>query len=471
MRRMLILAVALCAASLTAPIARADSSFKLDDLRVTTYNTMLPADGMLDEDAIGYKQRGERAFAISEDPYLRGSDIVVLEELYDDVAQGMLTANLTGALPHATPEVGLSKDGWKATTGDTKRFDDKSLKGGGVKIFSRYPIAEMSQHIFKESCGVNDKTRQGFAYARVEPVPGTFVHVIGTQVQSYDRKGCPYGGRFEEGAEVRTGQYEEIRAFMDGLPEDEPVIVAGDLVADLRQEEYMYMVQTLNVVEPARPGPAQYSTNSVTSLDFKVQAMRDYVLFAADHPTPDQPINRVQPIHTDGIVFDDYDNALNSIDLSSRNAVTNWDGCADRTAKCTRYKVVIDEVYVDDDEDWWPKGAGDMYGSVLIDGLPVWYHTQADYESVDSGGHLTLVPVEARPNLSPSGKVPVDVAIWDDDAIGFGFSWGFKGDDEVGVGHAEWKPADGTGTHKAEFNDGNVIVTYTVSEVTDPDKT
>ncbi|MFI6324457.1 endonuclease/exonuclease/phosphatase family protein [Nonomuraea sp. NPDC050556] len=453
----IIILTALLGGSLISP----PDTFDLNDLRVTTYNTMLPADDLVAEEALSLTKRDERAEQIARNPYLLGSDILVLEELYDTKSQKTITDGLKGTFPHSTPEVGAKK-GWKATTGN----QDDRPHGGGVKIFSRYPIKEMSQHLFKESCGVNDKTRQGFAYAKVEPVPGTFVNVIGVQVQSYDRKGCPYGGRFEEGAEIRTGQYEEIRSFVDGLPEDEPVVIAGDLVADLRQEEYMYMVDSLNVAEPERPGPAQYSTSPVATLDWKAQALRDYVFFAADHPTPDRMINRVQPIHGDGIVIDDYDNARNTIDLSYRHAITNWDGCADRAAKCTRYKVTVDGVHIDDDEDWWPKGAGEMYGSVLIDGLPVWYHTQDDYESVDSGDNLaTLVPVEARPNLGPDGKVPVDVAVWDDDSIGFGISFGLKGDDEVGLGHAQWTPEDGPGQHKAEFNDGNVVVTYTVTEM------
>lgn len=467
----MVLAICLAATGLTAPAAGAEAGFDLGDLRVTTYNTMLPADGMAEEGALGLAKRSERAELIAKNPYLRGSDILVLEELYDDHGQNTIVDGLKDTFPHRTPEVGGStEEGWKATTGDTKRFDDTSLEGGGVKIFSRYPIREMNQHVFAESCGVNDKTRQGFAHAKIEPAPGTFVHVIGVQVQAYDRKGCTYGGRFEEGAEIRTGQYEEIRSFVDGLPEDEAVIIAGDLVADLHQEESMYMVESLNVVEPERPGPTQYSTNPAATLDWKSQSMRDYVLFAADHPAPDRQINRVQPIHGDEVVIDDYDNARNTRDLSYRHAVTNWDGCADRTATCTRYKVTIDSVYVDDDQDWWPKGAGEMYGSVLIDGLAAWFRTQDDYQSVDSGETLKeLVPVEARPNLSPSGSVPVDVAIWDDDAIGLGISFGLKGDDEVGLGRAEWTPADGTGQHEAGFNDGNVIVTYTVIELDDSD--
>ena len=59
-----------------------------------------------------------RANNIMNSDYIKGHDVVVLNETFDNKARGTLLNGLKNQYPYQTPVVGGSKDGWRWTKGN-----------------------------------------------------------------------------------------------------------------------------------------------------------------------------------------------------------------------------------------------------------------------------------------------------------------------------------------------------------------
>ncbi|MEV7676607.1 sphingomyelin phosphodiesterase [Streptomyces sp. NPDC088752] len=276
----LLTAAVLAAAPSTASASSngGDTAHALPSLRVLTTNTMLLPSFITD----GWAQ-DVRGGLIGSAPYLAGHDVIVFQELFDNSASDILMKRLQG-YPHRTPVVGRSKSGWNETRGD---YSALAPEDGGVAITSRWPITRKIQYIFNDACGTDGLSQKGFAYARLD-VGGHPVHVLGTHLQADDSL-CGSG----EAAQVRTAQLQEIRDFVDGLtvPEDEPVIFAGDLNVDRDSPEYAGMIATLDAATPAYDGHP-YTTDPVTNALTRkrypdsTRQWLDYVLYDSRHARP-----------------------------------------------------------------------------------------------------------------------------------------------------------------------------------------
>nr|BFF00764.1 sphingomyelinase C [Streptoalloteichus tenebrarius] len=276
-------------ATLTAVPASAAPAGPAPAPRVATYNVFLLSRGL-------YPNWGQeqRADLIAAQGVLRGQDVVVLQEAFDNDASARLLRGLAADYPHQTPVLGRSRAGWDGTTG---RYSDLTPEDGGVSVISRWPITERRQHVFAEGCGADALAQKGFVYARLASPAGP-VHVVGTHLQAED-------GACGDAAAVRAGQVREIRRFLDDrrVPADEPVLVAGDLNVVAGTAELDRTLAALDARRPSFTGhPFSWDprTNSVTAAQYPGQEPQrlDYVLPLNGHPAPATWTNEATAIHS-----------------------------------------------------------------------------------------------------------------------------------------------------------------------------
>lgn len=235
----------------------------------------------------GAPQREERARLLAKAEYLRGYDVLVLAELFDEKLAAPLLDSLAVDYPYRTAIVGsfLSREPdcasddatcWNDTVvreGDRRRLTaplSSLVANGGVAVLSRWPIVEKVQGIFIARCGEDALANKGFVYARLDR-SGESVHVVGVHTQAspeWDEVvaalsaagaplarflGVPACGGEDGSTAVRLAQLAQIRLFLKekGIPGDEPLLIAGDLNVDRgRDEEYRAMLAILDVDEP-----------------------------------------------------------------------------------------------------------------------------------------------------------------------------------------------------------------------------
>lgn len=235
-----VVGVALLAASgLALPgtaTAAPDGAVATPRVRVLTHNVqMLPP-------IIGGKANATRAELIAKADFVKGYDVVVFDEAFDNSPSETLKSRLAPQYPHQTPVLGRSRSGWDETLG---AYSWLTPEDGGVTILSKWPIAHRIQYVYSGGCGADALSNKGFVYVQLD-VDGTPVHVVGTHVQAEDPL-C-----FGRGAAVRAEQFATIDEFPDGLaiPSDEQVIVTGDLNVDRASPEYADLLAATDTVAP-----------------------------------------------------------------------------------------------------------------------------------------------------------------------------------------------------------------------------
>ncbi|NEA37352.1 sphingomyelin phosphodiesterase [Streptomyces sp. SID13031] len=258
-----------------------------------TYNLMLLPSGLTDWEP------DLRARLVGDSAVLRGSDVLVLTELFDNSAtDDYLFPRLAPHHPYRTPVVGRSTSGWNRTTGG---YIGTPFEDGGVAIASKWPIRHRAQHIFTDGCGADWWSSKGFAYVILD-VAGTRVHLIGTHLQANDSS-CDPG----EPASVRARQLATINSYLRALtiPAAEPVLIAGDLNIRYGSSEYSRMLSLLSADGPTRLLGQQASYDPATN---SIAAYRspggspsrlDYVLPRRGHRTPTFGwSNTITPTHS-----------------------------------------------------------------------------------------------------------------------------------------------------------------------------
>lgn len=283
-------------------------------LRVLTHNVYLIP---------GAPSREERARLLAEAEYLRGYDVLVLAELFDEEAAAPLLSSLAADYPYRTPILGAF-DGhdpdcrgadpgcWNDTAvrgEDRKRLAvplSRVLLNGGVAVLSRWPIVEKVQGVFTARCGEDALANKGFVYVRLDR-DGESVHVVGVHTQAspeWDELvaavaqsaaaplarflGVPPCGGGDVAAAVRLAQLAQLRRYLDArdLPAGEPVVIAGDMNVDRgRAGEYRALLAVLGAEEPVYDAASHGSTWDPASNELATGdgAWLDYVLLLAGH--------------------------------------------------------------------------------------------------------------------------------------------------------------------------------------------
>ncbi|BDD07771.1 sphingomyelinase C 2 [Fulvitalea axinellae] len=245
-----------------------------EGISVLSHNLfLLPVDG--------YWNNYERVERMAEADYLKGYDVVVFQEVIHNGPVDRLLEKLKKEYPYQTPVMGRGKSGWDATLG---AYSSVTFEDGGVVILSKWPIEVKKQYVYKEAVEYDYMANKGFAYAQVNK-KGERYHIIGTHMQA------THTGGWEKYAPVRAAQLKEMRSFMDGLPKDEMVLMAGDFNVIRESAEYPAMLDILGAGDPQFVG----KEHSFDVIENQIIAKRydgttpeylDYVLYSKNHKVP-----------------------------------------------------------------------------------------------------------------------------------------------------------------------------------------
>jgi hypothetical protein len=124
---------------------------------------------------------------------LKGYDVLVLSEVFDVKMREALLVELLPEYPYVTEPLGA---------------DLVVTQHGGVLIASRWPIEEEQQLLFGKLCSGSDCAAQkGAIYARINK-NGERYNIFGSHLQAWPGPVT---------AQVRKGQLEMLKQFIDGL--------------------------------------------------------------------------------------------------------------------------------------------------------------------------------------------------------------------------------------------------------------
>ncbi|QUM89086.1 sphingomyelin phosphodiesterase [Moritella sp. 36] len=225
----------------------------------------------------------KRAELLTQSNIFDITDIVSFNEAFDNESSQIISDGLKERFPYYTPVLGRQINGWDNTDGN---WSPSTPEDGGVFMMSRYPIIYKAQHIFSNACGADGLSQKGFVYIKIKKDNKLF-HIIATHVQA-DDPGC------SNPASIRAQQFEEITQYIaqQNIPNNEMVIIAGDLNVVKNSTEFNSMLLALNSSEPDSFAGADYSWDpTVNALAYdsypnlKGQLL-DYILVEKNHQQP-----------------------------------------------------------------------------------------------------------------------------------------------------------------------------------------
>ncbi|KAG0359555.1 hypothetical protein BG005_000594 [Podila minutissima] len=269
-KSILVLVTAAAGASMMSPVAG-----EIVTLSVMTFNVFF-----LTEFVSNWGQR-LRAQRIADSNFIKGHDILVVEECFDNAPCKILRDGLLAEYPYQTPTVG-------ATSGGTMRWSSTSGSmgpgiNGGVVIFSKWPIKEQHQYIFKHYCGSDGLSNKGFAQVILD-YKGTNLHIYGTHMQS-DDIGCRWG----QAAQQRARNLEFWQMYIDDtmVPANELIILAGDFNIERNSAEFDSFLTNFGVDQPVsyfgHPHTLDSADNSIARAKKGPSEYLDYVLLDKKH--------------------------------------------------------------------------------------------------------------------------------------------------------------------------------------------
>jgi len=225
------------------------------------------------------------------------ADILILNEIMTHDAYKDIKS-LKDVYPYITEVVRCTKHGLHPLK---PHICDPFLLGSGVMALSKFPIIATHGLIYKDAtpgtddakhmkfCGCN----KGAIYVKVS-VNGLMVHVVGTHAQADFVK--------KDGGATRVLQMRELRNWISSfeIPKDEPIILAGDINADLGTKNQRAIFDKHFVFDfvPQGFGSFSASTNWLTRADAYAaktslyeELYLDYVASWANHLQPIEPAN------------------------------------------------------------------------------------------------------------------------------------------------------------------------------------
>jgi sphingomyelin phosphodiesterase len=213
---------------------------------------------------------------------VKGYDVIIFSEAWDNAVRAKLLRGLRPEYPHAT------------------RILDKSATfkpggNGGVIIVSRWPIEAQDQEGYNDvSTGTDSLAAKGVLYARISK-RGRRYHVFGSHTQADPTS---------KEAAVRVRQFQIMKRFIDSkrIPAQEAVIIGGDFNVDKLKypQQYQEMLRILDAVHPTPRGhPATFDPKVNKVADKGATEFLDYVLYSRAHLRPKTSYNEVRMIRAD----------------------------------------------------------------------------------------------------------------------------------------------------------------------------
>ncbi len=199
--------------------------------------------------------------------YLRGYDVLVLLEVFDQQIRSRLIEKLRHWYPYHTKELGGGS--WITAN-------------GGVLLLSRWPIRTQDSMLYKACVRTDCASRKGVVYAAIQKKNVPY-HIFATHTQAHSNL-------TSQG--VRTEQFLALNRFLESksIPSNEPVLIGGDLNVDKLHSpgEYRDMLSSLKVNSPhsflGLPWTFQPKVNQLAH-GSKPEFL-DYVLVSKKHLQP-----------------------------------------------------------------------------------------------------------------------------------------------------------------------------------------
>jgi sphingomyelin phosphodiesterase len=256
----------------------------LHQITLMSYNVMLlPSILVFERDQI------TRAHLLTKAKFLRTSDILCLQEVFQMKPSEILLDSLSKTYPYSTPVLGNEddKDEWNETWNDQIGSSSLKFVSGGVTILSKWPIIYAVQYFYKHSCSAHTFVRTGFVYAKISYSKyKSPIHVFGTHLQPNDHRGCYlYGENI-----IREKQMYELDHFIQSrnISHDELVFILGDFnINKYNVKQYERMLEILNVHEQylypsSIPCSWDSSFNAMTNSKHDSQLL-DYIFLHKEH--------------------------------------------------------------------------------------------------------------------------------------------------------------------------------------------
>jgi len=254
-------------------------------ITLMTYNVMLvPRLLVLERDQI------TRVHLLTKAKFLRTSDILCLQEVFQPKPSEILLDSLSETYPYSTPILGNQDDEhyWDETWNRNIGRSSLKILSGGLTILSKWPIVHAAQYFYRHSCSGHTFVRSGFIYTRIlygkNEIP---IHVIGTHLQPSDHGGCYLSSENE----IREKQMYEIIGFIDqrNISKNEFIFFMGDFNIDKYNiEQYETMIDILRVKQhdlyPSSISCSYDSSfNAMVTTNHQENQLLDYIFIHKDH--------------------------------------------------------------------------------------------------------------------------------------------------------------------------------------------
>lgn len=259
-----------------------------EQITLMTYNVMLlPSILVFERDQI------TRAHLLTKAKFLRTSDILCLQEVFQSKPSAILLNALSETYPYSTPVLGDEehKDKWHERWNDHVSSHPLKFVSGGVTILSQWPIVYTMEYFYKHACSAHRFVRTGFVYAKIFYGKNRSpIHVFGTHLQPNDYRGCYLTGEDR----IREEQMQELNRFLQtrNLSSDELVFILGDFnINKYHTRQYESMLKILNV-HPQHLHPTSLpcswdsSLNAMTNSRHDNQLL-DYIFLHQNHTPKD----------------------------------------------------------------------------------------------------------------------------------------------------------------------------------------
>ncbi len=223
-------------------------------------------------------------------------DYVTLHEVFERGIRDKMIRDMREYYPYYVDAAGMS---------------GINFLSSGVVTFSKWPILETKQMVYKNCHSLDCAANKGVSYIKIRKTEnGTeqIYNIFSTHLQAWNNENET--NAFEQS---RAKQVRELKEFIEqqNIPISEPVLVAGDLninkysgvVAfyhsnDL-ETEYAYLLNTLEAIDPLQTGltySADFRINTMLGLSSYSTSRVDYVLYLKNHKVPTYAINDIRPI-------------------------------------------------------------------------------------------------------------------------------------------------------------------------------
>ena len=269
-------------------IHRFNGQSDLNEISLMSYNVML-----LPSILVFQRDQQTRAKLLTKAKFLRQTDILCLQEVFQFEPSAILLDALEKTYPYSTPILGdeSDKEHWNETWNHEIGRHSLKFVSGGVTILSKWPIVYAVQYFYQHACSAHTFVRTGFVYSQIIYGRKKYkIHVFGTHLQPNDHRGCYLDGEDK----IREEQMIELKDFIDSrkIPDHELIFILGDFNIDkYHRKQYETMLKILNVYpQVLHRSSVPFSWDSVYNAMAKARhgdQLLDYVFLLRRSPSND----------------------------------------------------------------------------------------------------------------------------------------------------------------------------------------